>query len=272
MTQKTKSDLIKDILAAGATKAEYVGDCLLINGNFLDLKSVLPKAQCAVTDPPYLVSKGGFAANLKLQGGFGGWMKDYGNNGDIVQCDLSFSDWCKPVFELLDDRSQAYFMTNGNNLSSMQTELEKAGFKLHTILVWDKRSALPNKYYQNITEFCLFVYKGKASTINDPSSKNLISIFQRDETKHPTEKPVSLMSYWIENSTNENDIVLDSFMGSGTTGVASIQLGRRFIGVELDSNFYEVAVERCKKAINEPLLFNQSRGLKLENLDMFEKK
>jgi site-specific DNA-methyltransferase (adenine-specific) len=104
-------------------------------------------------------------------------MKDYGNGGDIVLCDLNFSDWMPVVFNALSDQAHAYFMTNGRNLSAMQAAGEDAGFRIHTVLVWDKRAALPNKYYQNVTEFGLFMFKGKAKTINNPGSRIWFQFF-----------------------------------------------------------------------------------------------
>ena len=146
-------------------------------------------------------------------------------------------------------------MTNGRNLKDMQAAAEAAKFRLHTILVWDKRTALPNKYYQNVTEFGLFMFKGKAFTIADPSSKNLVSIFQRDESEHPTEKPVELMRFWIGNSSKPGEIVLDPFMGSGTTGVAALQLGRNFIGIEKDPRWFDIACKRIEDAQRQGDLF-----------------
>jgi DNA modification methylase len=223
-----------------------------------DAREILPSitlADVIVTDPPYLVSKGGFASNLQLEGGFGGWMKDYGNQGDIVTCDIGFGDWLPLAHAALRDNAQAYFMTNGRNIKAMQAAAEAAGFRLHTVLVWDKRTALPNKYYQNVTEFALFMFKGKAFTISDPASKNLVSIFQRDESDHPTEKPVSLMEFWIGNSSHVGETVLDPFMGSGSTGVAAAKLGRRFIGIELEPKYFDVSCRRISGALRQPDFF-----------------
>jgi len=233
----------------------FIGDCRLILGDCTQVMPALEPVDAVVTDPPYLVSKGGFASNLQLEGGFGGWMKDYGNSGDIVKCDLAFTDWAGVVYDALPDRSHAYFMTNGRNIKDMQGALENSGFKLHTLLVWDKRAALPNKYYQNVTEFCLFMYKGKAFTIKDPSSKNLVSLFQRDESEHPTEKPKELMALWIKNSSDVGQTILDPFMGSGTTGVACVKTGRKFIGIELDRKYFDIACQRVQDAYKQPDMF-----------------
>lgn len=226
----------------------YLGDCR-------DIVPTLGTVDAVVTDPPYLVSKGGFAANLQLEGGFGGWMKDYGNQGDIVTCDISFDQWLPIVYAAMRDSSQAYFMTNGRNIKSMQAAAEDAKFRLHTILVWDKRAALPNKYYQNVTEFALFMFKGNAFTIHDPASKNLISIFQRDDSEHPTEKPVSLMEVWIKNSSRRGDVILDPFMGSGTTGVAAARIGRKFVGIEIEPLYFDIACRRVQAALDAPDMF-----------------
>lgn len=240
-------------------REEIIGDCRLILGDAMDVLPTLSGIDAVVTDPPYLVSKGGFASNLQLEGGFGGWMKDYGNQGDIVRCELAFDDWIPLVFASTRRNCQVYFMSNGRNIKAMQSAAEDAGFKLHTILVWDKRTALPNKYYQNVTEFALFMFKGRARTINDPSSKNLISIFQRDESSHPTEKPVELMASWINNSSARGEVILDPFMGSGTTGVACVKLGRKFIGIEISEDYFNIACERIRKAYAQPDMFIQAQ-------------
>ena len=66
---------------------------------------------------------------------------------------------------------------------------------------------------------------------------------------HPTEKPVDLMQVLIENSSNEGDVVLDPFMGSGSTGVACINSNRKFIGIEIDENYFKIAKQRIEDSI-----------------------
>ncbi len=73
-----------------------------------------------------------------------------------------------------------------------------------------------------------------------------------EDQKHPTQKPVALCEYLIKTYTNEGDRVLDNCMGSGTTGVACVNLNRRFIGIEINKEYYDIACERIKKAENEP--------------------
>lgn len=91
-------------------REEIIGDARLILGDCREVLPTLSDIDSCVTDPPYLVSKGGFAANLQLKGGFGGWMKEYGNQGDIVKCNIAFDDWFASVFLALKNDAQAYFL------------------------------------------------------------------------------------------------------------------------------------------------------------------
>jgi len=72
--------------------------------------------------------------------------------------------------------------------------------------------------------------------------------FKKDGTYHPTQKPVALYEYLIRTYTNEGETVLDMTMGSGTTGVACVQTGREFIGIEIDKNYFDIAEKRIKEA------------------------
>ena len=73
--------------------------------------------------------------------------------------------------------------------------------------------------------------------------------FKQEKGFHPTQKPVDLMEYLIKTYTNSGNVVLDNTMGSGSTGVAAIRCGRKFIGIEMDSNYYEIAKERIESAV-----------------------
>lgn len=80
--------------------------------------------------------------------------------------------------------------------------------------------------------------------------------FNTDKGKgslHPTQKPVALLEYLIKTYSNEDDIILDNCMGSGSTGVACVNTGREFIGIELDENYYNIAKNRISQALNDGL-------------------
>ena len=166
--------------------------------------------------------------------------------------EISFSDWLPDVFRVLKNGSHCYIMINGRNLTELQIAAEKVGFKFVNLLAWRKNNMTPNKYYMQQLEFILLLRKGKARNINDMGTSNCLDIPNIiGNKKHPTEKPIDLMRVFIENSSNENDLVLDPFMGSGTTGVACINTNRNFIGVELDEQYFKIAQDRIKQAQTE---------------------
>lgn len=96
---------------------------------------------------------------------------------------------------------------------------------------------------------------GGVITVNEGTRcPKTVQFFQRDKGKvHPTQKPVALMEYLIRTYTNEGETVLDNTMGSGTTGVACINTGRKFVGIERDSEYFKIAQSRCgiKEDFNE---------------------
>ena len=87
---------------------------------------------------------------------------------------------------------------------------------------------------------------------NDPAPGMM---FNADKRLHPNEKPLSLMKKLVVLCSNEGDVILDPFLGSGTTGVAAVKLGRRFIGIEIDAGYFEIAVKRISEALAQPRLF-----------------
>ena len=202
------------------------------------------KANCIVTDPPYKLEKGGATAG-GLHERIGG--DAYNNQGSIVDCDIEWHEIMEICYNNM-GRGHAYVMSNNRHVQDMLTEAELAGFYFHNLLIWDKRSATPNRWYMKNCEFIGFLSRGKAININDCGSKQLIAYPQIDETDHPTEKPVALMEHFILNSTKPGDTVFDPFMGTGTTGVAALKAGRKFIGIERDPRWYHVAVERITSA------------------------
>jgi site-specific DNA-methyltransferase (adenine-specific) len=164
--------------------------------------------------------------------------------------DIEFSDWLPEVYRVLKKGTHCYIMVNARNLKDLQEEAEKVGFEFQNLLVWHKTNTqTPNKYYMQNAEFILMLSKRPAKNINKMGSKTVISIPNIIGDKvHPTEKPIFLNEYLIENSTNESDIVLDPFMGAGSCGIACKKLKRNFIGIEIDKQYYDIAVDRINKA------------------------
>lgn len=141
-------------------------------------------------------------------------------------------------------------MANNRNVQAMLNAGESAGFHFHNILPWRKGTYTPNRWYMKGTEYTGFFGKGAAFPINDCSSRDDIYVPQIDESIHPTEKPVMLMEHYIRNSSQPGQTVFDPFMGSGTTGVAAITAGRKFIGIERNPKYFDIARRRIEESIH----------------------
>jgi site-specific DNA-methyltransferase (adenine-specific) len=226
------------------TRVEVIGNATLYLGDCRSIVPTLPRADLVVSDPPYRLTSGGKNGS----GPSGGWMGDYVNDGAPVICDITWSEIARVVAAALVDNADAYLFANDKNVRPMLDAAHEAGLGFHNLLVWDKVNATANRWYMKNVEFVAYLWKGNARTINNPSSKQLIRAPQVDETKHPTEKPVGLCRHYIENSSAPGDLVLDPFMGSGTTVVAALRAGRRAVGVEQDPQWFDVACRRVERA------------------------
>ena len=216
----------------------YNGDCRnVFNG--IDSESV----DLLVTDCPFKTisvgsktPKGGIFLTREAKAG-----KMFRHN------DIEFSEWLPEVYRILKQDTHCYIMINARNLAELQQKAEKVGFQFQNILIWYKNNATPNKYYLNAYEMILMLRKGKAKNINNMGTKNVLQINNIIGNKnHPTEKPVELMKILIENSTVGGDLVIDPFMGAGSTGIACKELNRDFIGIEIDEKYFKIAKERIE--------------------------
>jgi site-specific DNA-methyltransferase (adenine-specific) len=196
-----------------------------------------------VTDPPYKTTSRGSS------GGTGGILKEEINKRGKVfkHNDIEFNEWLPELYRVLKDTGHAYIMSNNKNLKDMLIEIENAGFNIFKTLIWAKNSAITNMYYMDSHEYIIFCRKGKAKRINNCGTKSVLNIDNPRNKVHPTQKPVELMKILIENSSNENDIVLDPFMGVGSTALAALKSNRQFIGFEIDENFYKIAEKRISE-------------------------
>lgn len=95
---------------------------------------------------------------------------------------------------------------------------------------------------------------------------NVLSLMPDRERDHPNEKPLALMQTLIETLSNDGDTILDPFMGSGTTGVACVKLGRKFIGIEIEPKYFDIACRRIEKAVSEPRLALPEPKMKQEKM------
>lgn len=220
----------------------------LINGNSLEELKNLPKESIdlLVTDPPYKLNKTtGSTTSSAKSDRWSGNIHAADKNAGIMN-GVDFSAWLPLVYDVLKKDAHIYVFVNDKNLCDMQVAAEKAGFYLHNILVWKKNNCTPNRWYMKNCEFILFMRKGKSFPINNLGDSQFFDCANiAGKMKfHPTQKPVDILESFILNSTKHNDVVLDPFMGSGSTGVACVRTGRKFVGIELAENYFDTARKR----------------------------
>ena len=168
------------------------------------------------------------------------------NNIDIV-------DWLPKFYELLKDNTHCYIMTNNKNITHYLSEIANSQFHFVKCLIWVKDNKIVGNSYMSQFEYIIMLRKGGFRKLNNNGYSDVLTIKNKKlkdihgRNIHDTEKPLAITNILIENSSNEDDIVLDPFMGIGGCGVSAIQLNRKFIGCELNEEYYKVAKERIEK-------------------------
>lgn len=234
------------------------GDCLElmkeIKDNSIDL---------IVTDPPYLISR-----ETNFDKG-GGW-----NDTSDLRCSKTppkydFGDWDKKELDLDTIFSECYRILKPRasiicfydiwKITDLKNSAEKAKFKQFRLCKWEKTNPVPVNsklnYLTNATEYFMTAVKGSNPTFHSEYDRGVYSFpicSGTERTIHPTQKPLNLMLEIIKKHSNVNDIILDPFMGSGTTGVACRELNRDFIGFEINDEYFQIAENRIN-SIQESL-------------------
>ena len=222
----------------------YNKDCLDVLKNIPDNSIDL-----IVTDPPYPTTSRGNAGNS------GGMLqKDINKKGRVfTHNNINCKEYAPEFYRLLNDGSHCYVMTNHINLIDMLNTFTDIGFHFIKSLIWNKSNKIMGQYYMSQFEYILFFRKGRGKKINNCGTSDILSIPNK-KTKdkdgkniHDTEKPIELIEVLVNNSSQENELVLDPFMGVGSTGLACIKNNRNFIGIEIDENYFNIAKSRLEE-------------------------
>ena len=230
----------------------------LINGDALEIMDKMieegTKVDLVITDPPYKLTARGSSGTMG--GEF--WKSDRAKKGDLFKAIPDIKDWIDKIYELLNEGTHAYIMTNDKNLLHYLTTIKESKFKFVKTIIWNKPNKITGRWYMTKKETIILIRKGKARPINNAGTPDVIETptFRKQKTIneqgktiniHDTEKPVELMKILVENSSNEGEIVFDPFMGAGSTGVAAIGSNRKFIGTEIDDKYFNFAQKEINK-------------------------
>lgn len=215
-----------------------------------ELKKNNIKVNHIITDPPYNISQ---CNNFST-------MKNPRKGVDFGEWDKSFDlyNWISDYEQILDKNGSMIIFCSYRYISHIIDKLEDSGMNVKDILIWKKSNPMPrniNRRYVQDTEFAVWAVKKNSKWIfNKPKNSSYLrscyetsTVSGKERTSHPTQKSLKLMEQIIQVHTNKNDIILDPFMGSGTTGVAAIEEGRKFIGIELEEEYFNLTLDRMKK-------------------------
>ena len=211
------------------------GDCLELMKNIPD-----GSVDLVLTDPPYGM---GFKSNYRKEK-----YNEIRNDKSLEWLERYISECCR----VLKNNSAIYCFCSWHNVDVFKQAIEKK-FKIKNILIWEKNNTsmgdLKGSYAPKY-EMIIFAHKGR-KLLNGFRYADIIKANRTGNKNHPTEKPVDLLETFIKNSSGENEVVFDGFMGSGSTGVACVNTNRRFIGIELDDGYFNIAKKRIEEAVND---------------------
>ncbi|MBM3820662.1 MAG: site-specific DNA-methyltransferase [Acidimicrobiia bacterium] len=156
-----------------------------------------------------------------------------------------FGELFAEVYRVLKDDTHFYLLCDAETMFVAKPEAERAGFKFWKPLVWDKCTIGMGYHYRARYEFVLFFEKGKRK-LNDLGVPDVMAV-PRIRGGYPAEKPPEVAEILIKQSSEPGDVVCDPFMGSGSVGVASLRLGRRFIGNDLNAEAVRIASQRLRE-------------------------
>lgn len=219
-----------------------------------DLKLLLgdAKVQLLNTDPPYNVDYygGNRPHNRARPKKTRQWERIYSDN----MTQEKYEEWLKKIFSnvsgYLDEGAAIYVWNGHRQFGPMHYMLTELGFHVATVITWSKpHFAIGYADYNQQTEFCLYGWKNEngAHKWYGPTNESTLWEIKRDLTKnyqHPTQKPVAIPARAIKNSSVRDDIVLDLFLGSGSTLIGAETMGRKCYGIEIDPKYCDAIVQR----------------------------
>ena len=222
-------------------RTETIGDCTLYLGDCLEVLPTLGKVDAVVTDPPYGIGNtgGGPESNARTKGAYAGAFDDTQGYLETV---------CGPAIRVCIEVATRVALTPGRiNMWHYPQATDVGCFyqpAASGVSFWGRPTWQPILFY------------GTAPIAGEQLRALHYILTEAPEANgHPCPKPIRAWEWLMTKATRPDDLVLDPFMGSGTTGVACVNLGRKFIGIEIEPKYFDIACRRIEEAYKQPRLF-----------------
>jgi DNA modification methylase len=220
-------------------RVEKIGECTLYNADCMEVMPQLQQFDACLTDPPYGIGAGNYTRGGTQYGKSKAKCKEY-----------ELKDWdTAPPFAAVHSAisiSNKSIVFGGNYFELPPSPCW---------LVWDKQNGEGSGYadcelaWTNLDKAVRRIYYRWAGMLQKHMGD------KKEVRQHPTQKPVGVMEWCIGHLPDSTETILDPFMGSGTTGVACVKLGRKFTGIELDKDYFDIACKRIEEAYRQPDMF-----------------
>jgi DNA modification methylase len=225
------------------SREEIIGDCRLLLGDCLEILPTLGKVDAVVTDIPYQLSQ---SSNGLRQLDYGEW--DGAGSSALAMAALRCVSYAPTIVAFC----------HWNQLNAVADLYDNRSWRP---IVWVKSNPTVINGQHLFLPFGEMAYYGKLA--GAWFGGNCVPAVWRGsaptDREHPTQKPLPLMQWCASHVVPLSGICLDPFMGSGTTGVACVNLGRKFIGIEIEERYFDIAVRRIEEAYKQPRLFAEPR-------------
>lgn len=247
----------------------YQGDCIKVLNEKVDEKSI----DLIFADPPYNLSGNGLKWEGNKTGGDWYMVNEEWDKMTAPEYMQFTRKWIGACHKTLKDVGSIYIACSYHNIGEVMVVLRQLNFKINNIITWYKTNAMPNmtrRVFTHSTEFVVWAVKGSGWTFNYEKMKEINPQKQKDgnlkqmrdfwelplvqgkerlfgkdgKAIHPTQKPEEMLKRIILASSNEGDIVLDPFIGSGTTAVVAESLDRKWIGIEREKKYVNLTNKR----------------------------
>jgi site-specific DNA-methyltransferase (adenine-specific)/modification methylase len=214
-----------------------IGDATLYLGDCMDILPTLPKVDAVITDPPYgiKIDRAMAAASGNKSGGM------LAKKGTYIASGWDDAPMSIELAELIIEKGEDIIFWGGNYYGLPASQCW---------LVWDK------KVNGNFAD-CELAWTNMKKPVRkfEWMWNGMLRQGNEERNGHPTQKPVALMSWCIDQCLSKPKSILDPFMGSGTTGVAAIQMGKKFIGIERDAKYFDIACKRIEQTSKQDDMF-----------------